>query len=80
MGPGGALAPFALYLGPSLMRAVGFCRSGHIVLELDGGQLISWDLETQEIKDFGIIGYNFVDAYVESLVLLDKTANNAITY
>nr|XP_023885753.1 F-box protein At3g07870-like [Quercus suber] len=65
---------------PAYTRQRRFCRNGHIVLELDGGQLISWDLETQEIKDFGIIGYNFVDSYVESLVLLDKTANNAITY
>ena len=70
----------SLPLRKNIMRAVGFCRNGHIVLELDGGQLISWDLETQEIKDFGIIGYNFVDAYVESLVLLDKTTDNTITY
>ena len=43
---------------------------------------MSQDLKGQEIKDLRLIGYNynFVDAYVESLVLLDKAANGAITY
>ena len=43
---------------------------------------MSQDLKTQETKDLKLIGYNynFVDTYVESLVLLDKAANGAITY
>nr|XP_023873345.1 F-box protein At3g07870-like [Quercus suber]POE84727.1 f-box protein [Quercus suber] len=63
-------------------KAVGFTWNGRIVLEMDGGHLMSQDLKTQEIKDLKLIGYNynFVDAYVESLVLLDKAANGAIAY
>ena len=43
---------------------------------------MSQDLKTQETKDLKLIGYNynFVDTYAESLVLLDKAANRAITY
>ena len=65
-----------------IRRAVGFTRSGKIVLEMGGGHLVSQDLETKESKDLGIIGYkyNFVDAYVESLILLDKAANGVVTY
>ena len=63
-------------------KAVGFTRNGRIVLEMNGGHLMSQDLKSQEIKDLRLIGYNynFVDAYVESLVLPDKAANGAITY
>ena len=63
-------------------KAVGFTRNGRIVLEMNGGHLMSQDLKTQETKDLKLIGYNynFVDTYVESLVLLDKAANGAITY
>ena len=55
---------------------------GKIVLEMGGGHLMSQDLETKETKDLGIIGYmyNFVDAYIESLILLDKAANAVVTY
>ena len=63
-------------------KAVGFTRNGRIVLEMNGGHLMSQDLKSQEIKDLRLIGYNynFVDAYVKSLVLLDKAANGAMTY
>ena len=63
-------------------KAVGFTRNGKIVLDMDGGHLLSLDFEIQEIKDLNIIGYkyNFVDAYIESLVLLDKSAKNVVTY
>ena len=46
-------------------KAVGFTRNGKIVLDMDGGHLLSLDFETQEIKYLNIIGYkyNFVDAY-----------------
>ena len=44
--------------------------------------LVSEDLETQETKDLKIIGYkySFVDAYVKSLILLDKSTNGVVTY
>ena len=63
-------------------KAVGFTRNGKIVLDMDGGRLLSLDFEIQEIKYLNIIGYkyNFVDAYIESLVLLDKSAKNVVTY
>ena len=63
-------------------KVVGFTRSGKIVLKMDGGHLVSEDLETQETKDLKIIGckYSFVDAYVESLILLDKSTNGVVTY
>ena len=40
------------------------------------------DLETREKKDLRITAmkYTFVDSYVESLVLLDKAANDAVAY
>jgi hypothetical protein len=46
------------------------------------GKLTSQDLETQEKKDLRITSYycTFVDSYVESLILLDKVANGAVTY
>ena len=49
-----------------IQRALGFRRNG----------------ETREIKDLRIIGYKktIVDYYVESLVLLDKSANSEDTY
>ncbi|KAM4105678.1 hypothetical protein ACB094_04G010100 [Castanea mollissima] len=63
-------------------RVIGFRRNGEVVLKLDGGQLVSQDFESKEIKDLGIIGYKntFVDPYVESLVLLDKASNRVVTY
>ncbi|XP_023883299.2 F-box protein CPR1 [Quercus suber] len=58
----------------SIQRALGFRRNGEVILKLDGGHLISLDLETREIKDLRIMGYEktIVDYYVESLVLLDQ--------
>ncbi|XP_030956399.1 F-box protein At3g07870-like [Quercus lobata] len=58
----------------SIQRALGFRRNGEVILKLDGGRLISLDLETREIKDLRIMGYKktIVDYYVESLVLLDQ--------
>ncbi|KAL4607814.1 hypothetical protein ACB092_09G201900 [Castanea dentata] len=66
----------------SIQKALGFLRSGEVILKLDRGRLISLDLKTKETKDLRIIGYKktIVDYYVESLVLLDKAANSADTY
>ncbi|KAM3691081.1 hypothetical protein ACJW31_09G168200 [Castanea mollissima] len=71
-----------LGVGDSIPRALGFRRNGEVILKLDGGHLISQDLETQEMKDLRIIGFEktIVDYYMESLVLLDKAANSADTY
>ncbi|XP_023873418.2 F-box/kelch-repeat protein At3g06240 [Quercus suber] len=65
-----------------IQRAVGFRRNGEVVLQMFGGSLVSWNPESQKNKDLGIIGFSFtfVGYYVESLVLLDKTANGAVTY
>ncbi|KAK4580704.1 hypothetical protein RGQ29_024381 [Quercus rubra] len=66
----------------SIQRALGFRRNGEVILKLDGGRLISLDLKTGEIKDLRIMGHKktIVDYYVESLVLLDKSANSIDTY
>ena len=66
----------------SIRRALGFRRNGEVILKLDGGRLISLDLKTGEIKDLRIMGHKktIVDYYVESLVLLDKSANSIDTY
>nr|POE71720.1 f-box protein cpr30 [Quercus suber] len=72
----------------SMQRALGFRRNGEVILKLDGGRLISLDLETREdpeareIKDLRIMGdkETIVDYYVESLALLDKAASSEDTY
>ncbi|XP_050243943.1 F-box protein CPR1-like [Quercus robur] len=67
----------------SILRAVGFRRNGEVVLQMfSGGRLVSWNPESQKIKELRIIGFSFtfVGYYVENLVLLDKTANGAVTY
>ena len=63
-------------------RPICFRRDGDIVFISSERQLVSWNRESKEFKDLRMIGYNntFVDSYVESLVLLDKSANNAVTY
>ena len=62
-------------------KPVGVTKNGKVVLEIDG-ELVSLYLETQEFKDLRLFGYeyNFVDSYVESLLLLDKATIGAITY
>ena len=68
--------------GEVIPRAIGFRRNGKVVLKMDERKLSSQDIETQEKKDLRITSYvyTFVDSYVESLVLLDKAANGAVTY
>jgi F-box interacting protein len=68
---------------------LGFRRNSQLVLQLQNLKLISLDLgkqngkdlEDQNVKDLGISAslYTFVGSYVESLVLLDKAANGAVT-
>ena len=64
-----------------LPLALGFRRNSELVLEMQSLQLISLDLGNQNMKDLGIntYSYTFVGSYVESLVLLDKAANGAVT-
>ena len=71
----------------TIPRPIGFRRNREKVFEMsggemDGGHLVLQNLETQEIKDLGIVGYKYTvaDSYVESLVLLDKAANGAVAY
>ena len=71
----------------TIPRPTGFRRNREKVFEMsgremDGGHLVLQNLETQEIKDLGIVGYKYTvaDSYVESLVLLDKAANGAVAY
>jgi F-box interacting protein len=64
------------------IRPIGFRRNGEVILIMHYGRLVSQDLETREKKDLRITAmkYAFVDSYVESLVLLDKAANDAVAY
>ena len=71
----------------TIPRSICFRRNHEIVFEMngremDGGHLVLQNLETQEIKDLGIVGYKYAvaDSYVENLVLLDKAANGAVAY
>ena len=61
---------------------VGFRRNGEVVLENAIRELVSWNLDSQKIKNLKINGFHntFVGSYVESLVLLDKAANGVVTY
>ena len=71
----------------TIPRPIGFRRNREIVFEMngremDGGHFVLQNLETQEIKDLGIVGYKYTvaDSYDESLVFLDKTANGSVAY
>ena len=68
--------------GKVIPRPICFRRNGDIVFVSSERQFVSWNCESKEFKDLRMIGYNntFVDSYVESLVLLDKAANSAVTY
>ncbi|KAM5563080.1 hypothetical protein ABKV19_017994 [Rosa sericea] len=62
-------------------RPLWFRNSGHVVLECLQGVLKSVDSKTKSTTDFRIneyVSYDFMDYFVESLVLLDKP--NAISY
>ncbi|KAK9987366.1 hypothetical protein SO802_032317 [Lithocarpus litseifolius] len=68
-----------LKIGEGLPRPIGFKRNGEVVLLSYDGQLVLWVPWSTEFKHLEIIGYEdtFVDCYVESLVLLDRVANDA---
>ena len=64
------------------VRPLGFRRNGEVILRMHYGRLVLQDLETQEKKDLRSTSMQciFVGCYVESLVLLDKAANDAVAY
>ena len=61
---------------------VGFRRNGEVVLENAIIGLVSWNPNSQKIKNLKINGFHntFVGSYVESLVLLDKATDCVVTY
>nr|XP_023884327.1 uncharacterized protein LOC111996579 [Quercus suber]POE70680.1 f-box protein [Quercus suber] len=61
---------------------VGFRRNGEVILLNIGGGLVTWNPDSQNIKNLGINGYfdTFFGSYVESLVLLDKANKGVVTY
>ena len=61
---------------------VGFRRNGEVVLENAIRGLVSWNPDSQKIKNLKINGFHntLVGSYVESLVLLDKAADGVVTY
>lgn len=66
--------------GDYIPRAIGFKKSGEVLLAMKTGQFISEYFDTQKVKILQISGnHTIVDSYVESLVLLDKP-NRAVTY
>ncbi|KAK9987353.1 hypothetical protein SO802_032304 [Lithocarpus litseifolius] len=68
--------------GEATLRPIGFRRNGDAVFVFGEGKLVSWNPESKEFKDFRMISDHdpFIDSYIESLVLLDKAANVAVTY
>ena len=68
--------------GVDIPMPIGFRRNGEVMLKMDDGQLVSVDLGNQKMNNLGIssYGYTSVYSYVESLVLLDKATNGAVTY
>lgn len=59
----------------AIPRAFGFRKSGELVLQFHGGELASYDGESQQMKSLRIHqkpGNYFFYSYVQSLVLFDK--------
>ncbi|KAK9938457.1 hypothetical protein M0R45_015191 [Rubus argutus] len=68
------------FLKPYFFKPFGL-RSGEIVLDVVGRGLLSVNPKSNQVKQIGLDGvdcYNFVDSFVESLVLLGQA--NAISY
>ena len=65
----------------AVLRPIGFRTNGDAVFELGEGKLVCWNPESKEFKDLRMIGDHnpYIDSYIESLVLLDKGANVAVT-
>ncbi|KAK9938469.1 hypothetical protein M0R45_015202 [Rubus argutus] len=68
------------FVKPYFFKPFGL-RSGEIVLDVVGRGLLSVNPKSNQVKQIGLDGvdcYNFVDSFVESLVLLGQA--NAISY
>ncbi|XP_050245781.1 F-box/kelch-repeat protein At3g23880-like isoform X3 [Quercus robur] len=61
---------------------VGFRRNGEVILLNIGLELVSWNPDSQNIKNLEINGYfdTFCGSYVESLFLFDKATKGVVTY
>ena len=61
---------------------VGFRRNGEVVLLNYRRWLISWNPDSQNVKNLKINGSHktFLSSYVESLVLLDKANKGVVTH
>ncbi|KAK9987345.1 hypothetical protein SO802_032296 [Lithocarpus litseifolius] len=68
--------------GEAMIKPIGFRMNGDAVFVFGEGKLVSWNPESKEIKYLRMIGDDgtFIDSYIESLVLLDKATNVAVTY
>ena len=66
----------------AIVRPIGFRRNGDALFVFGEGKLVSWNPESKEFKYLRMIGGHgtFIDSYIESLVLLDKAADVAVTY
>ncbi|CAN0826398.1 hypothetical protein LINGRAPRIM_LOCUS2244 [Linum grandiflorum] len=56
-------------------RALGFRSNGDVLFELSGGEIVSGDPESFEVRELelqGEVGYSVVCSFEETLVLLDK--------
>ncbi|CAI0375947.1 unnamed protein product [Linum tenue] len=63
--------------GGRLPRALGFRGNGDMLFELAGGEIVSGDPESFEIKELGLwgeAGYSVVGSFMETLVLLDRSS------
>ncbi|CAN1346996.1 hypothetical protein LINPERPRIM_LOCUS40953 [Linum perenne] len=55
-------------------RALGFRGNGEVLFELSGGEIVSGDPESFEVREMeleGEVGYSVVSSFQETLVLLD---------
>ncbi|XP_050245777.1 F-box protein CPR1-like isoform X1 [Quercus robur] len=69
-------------LGMPSPYPVGFRRNGEVILLNIGFELVSWNPDSQNIKNLEINGYfgTFCGSYVESLFLFDKATKGVVTY
>ncbi|KAM7495146.1 hypothetical protein LguiB_029755 [Lonicera macranthoides] len=64
---------FTIDLPGSLKKTVRFRKNGEVILSLRNNELVSYDPNSRQIRDFGIVGNIrsfYVDTYLETLSLL----------
>ena len=69
-------------LGMPYTHPIGFRRNGEVILRNMGSELVSWNPDSQNIKNLEINGdiHTLCGSYVESLVLFDKATKGVVTY